>query len=235
MASTILFQEQIEIPLALGTLERFRAWTASDEFPETGRIDFIDGRIEVDMSPEDIYTHAGVKGEIYRVIAERAKRDELGEPYVDGVRVACPGADLSVEPDVVLLRHESLNSGRVRLVPKASRAPDRYVEIEGPPDLIVEVISDSSEQKDLHRLPQAYFEAGVTESWLVDARGKEMVFLIHERREGQFRPVSPNDEGFQPSGVLNYRYQLVRFRNRHGRLEYDLQEKPNARGKRGHP
>jgi Uma2 family endonuclease len=35
--------------------------------------------------------------------------------------------------------------------------------VEGGPDLVVEIVSDSSEEKDLDRLPRAYFSAGVRE------------------------------------------------------------------------
>lgn len=39
----------------------FRAWTRSDRFPERGRIDWLDGVVEVDMAPEDLFTHGTVK------------------------------------------------------------------------------------------------------------------------------------------------------------------------------
>ncbi len=58
---------------------------------------------------------------------------------------------------------------------------DDYIEIEGPPDLIVEIVSKSSEKKDTLRLPAAYFAAGVPEFWLVDARHKPLYFQIHHR------------------------------------------------------
>jgi Uma2 family endonuclease len=57
-------------------------------------------------------------------------------------------------------------------VPAASGEPDSYIEFEGGPDLVVEVISDGSQGKDRRRLPPLYAKAGVPELWLVDARGK---------------------------------------------------------------
>src|SRR5436309_2438449 len=54
--STILLDQDIEIP-AIHNLAEFRRWALSDDFPHRGRIDYIDGRIEVDMSPEDLFTH----------------------------------------------------------------------------------------------------------------------------------------------------------------------------------
>ena len=50
--------------LGFGSLDDFRRWALSDDFPETGRIDFIEGRIEVDMAPEDLFCHGTLKTEI---------------------------------------------------------------------------------------------------------------------------------------------------------------------------
>ena len=64
LATSVIFEEQIEVPLRWRSLADFRRWAASDEFPEKGRIDFIAGRIEVDMSPEDLFCHGTLKSEL---------------------------------------------------------------------------------------------------------------------------------------------------------------------------
>jgi len=53
--ATVLLEdrEQIEIP-TIHNLAEFRRWALSEDFPERGRIDYIAGKIEVDMSPEDM-------------------------------------------------------------------------------------------------------------------------------------------------------------------------------------
>jgi len=56
-----LVDSQFEIPLSLNSLQAFRAWITADDAPAEGRIDYINGRIEVDMSPEDLYTHGTLK------------------------------------------------------------------------------------------------------------------------------------------------------------------------------
>jgi len=45
--------------------------------------------------------------------------------------------------------------------------------------MVVELVGDASVGKDRRRLPPAYFAAGVTEFWLIDARGPELEFVIH--------------------------------------------------------
>ena len=137
MVVTLVFEEQIEVPMDLRCLADFRRWATSDDFPECGRIDYITGRIDVDISPDDLHTHGKLKTEVVIVLGRRVKQSGLGELYTDRARVSCPEADLSVEPDVVLVSESSLDGGRVRFVPKTGGAADRYVELEGPPDLIV--------------------------------------------------------------------------------------------------
>jgi len=224
LATSIVFEEQFEVPLTMRSLADFRRWATSDEFPETGRIDFVEGRIEVDMAPEEFFCHGGVKTEIARVLSHRAKRLRLGYLRIDRTRVSSPAAGLSAEPDVVFFSQETLASGRARLVPKADRKRGCYVEVEGAPDLVVEIVSDSSVTKDTRRLPNAYFQAGVRELWLVDARGDEPIFLIHHRGAEAFEPVARETDGFQPSAVFGCRFRLDSARDADGNWEFDLRE-----------
>jgi len=226
MVTTVLFEERVEVPLDIRSLADFRRWAFSEDFPESGRIDYISRRIEVDMSPEDLHTHGKLKVEIVRVLAGRVRQWNLGELYTDRARVSCPEADLSVEPDVLFVSEASLDSGRVRLVPKASGGPDRYAEFEGPPDLVVEIVSDASVGKDTQRLPAAYHRAGVAEFWLVDARGENLLFQLHRRGPTAYEPAPSDAEGYQYSAVLAASYRLTRTRNPSGRIAFNLEEKP---------
>ena len=144
----IVFEEELEIPLGLKSLEDFRRWAVSEDFPESGRIDYIGGRIEVDMSPEDLFAHGKLKTRTgYACYINRVDADDRGHLFIDRARVSSPAADLSAEPDIVFLSHSAVDEGRVRLVPKANRKQGRYIEIEGPPDLVVEIVSDSTVKK----------------------------------------------------------------------------------------
>ncbi len=71
--ATVLIDEQCVIPAGIATLADFRRWVVSPEFPATGRIDWVASRIEVDMSPEDLFTHGTLKSEIVRCLANLAK------------------------------------------------------------------------------------------------------------------------------------------------------------------
>jgi Uma2 family endonuclease len=222
MAMTVVIEEQIEIPLDLRSLADFRHWAASDAFPERGRIDYLAGRIEVDMSPEDLFCHGTLKGEIHGALHQIVKSRDLGYLFIDRARVSSVEADLSAEPDIVLVRYATLAAGRVRLIAKASGQADRYIELEGAPDLIVEIVSDASVGKDTKRLPAAYFKAGVPEFWLADARRQPVVFRIHERGRSRYRAVEPDREGFQFSPVLGCHFRLESHRDAQGHQVFDL-------------
>ena len=225
MATSVIFEERVEIPLTIRSLAEFRRWALSDDFPETGRIDYLGDRIEVDLQPEDLFCHGTLKGEIFGVLYQRVKQGGLGHLQTGSTRVSCPEADLSVEPDIVFVSYDTLNSGRARLVPGATHEPGRYVELEGPPDLVVEIVSDSSVTKDTRRLPAAYFRAGVPEFWLADARKDPVVFLVHRPGQSGYEPVEPDPEGFQPSAVFACSFRLDARRDPKGHWAFDLREK----------
>jgi Uma2 family endonuclease len=225
MATTLIIEEQIEIPMDLRSLADFRRWATSDAFPERGRIDYLAGRIEVDTSPEDLFCHGTLKGEIHGTLHQIVKRRNLGYLFVDRTRVSSVEADLSAEPDIVLVAHEALADGRVRLIAKASGEVGRYVELEGAPDLIVEIVSDASTAKDTQRLPEAYFKAGVPEFWLADARRGPLVFRIHERGPSGYRAVEEDCDGFQYSAALGCGFRLDGRRDARNCWAFDLRQK----------
>jgi len=226
MATSVIIEEQVEIPLDIRSLADFRRWALSDGFPERGRIDFVAGKIEVDMSPEDLFCHGALKVAIAAKLFQRIEREDLGHVLTDRTRVSVPAADLSVEPDVLFLSHQSLDTGRVRLVPKSGGEPGRYIEVEGTPDLIVEIVSDSSVTKDTQRLPAAYAVAGVPEFWLADARKEPVVFRIHHLVEGAYAPAQPDAEGYLRSNVLACRFRLDAGRDARGHWKFKLLDRP---------
>jgi Uma2 family endonuclease len=225
MATSVALEEGFEIPW-VGSLGEFRTWVRSDDFPERGRIDYLAGRIEVDRTPEDYYTHGGLKVEVVGVLGNLVKADDLGDLRADRTRISTPEADLSVEPDLVFIAHETFESGRARLVPKVTEEADRYVEVEGPPDLVVEIVSDRSVTKDTVRLPAAYWRAGIAEYWLMDARGERLVFRIQRRGPSGYEPAPVDAEGFQHSGVFHRWFRLARRRGRRDGWTFDLEHKP---------
>ncbi len=202
--------DALEIPPTAVLLEGFREWSRSDGFPETGRIDYLAGEVEIEMSPEDLYTHGTVKTAIVAELFARIARPSKGFVFADSTRVTSPPADLSAEPDVVAVLLASFDQGRVRHIPAAAKGPGRFVELEGAPDLVVEILSDSSVGKDTQRLPPRYAAAGIGELWLIDARGSELRFDVKILGGGVYRQAAPDSQGWVRSPLLAARVRLNR-------------------------
>jgi Uma2 family endonuclease len=213
----------IEIPPGILDMARFRSWVHSGSFPERGRIDWVTGRMEVDMSPEDLNTHGSPKSAIAVQLGNLIQETGRGLVFIDRARFSSPAADLSVEPDILVILVKTLEAGRARLVPKASGAEGRFVEIEGTVDLAVECVSDASTVKDRKRLREAYHRSGVTEYWLVDAREESIEFQILLHAENGYKPAAPDKKGFVRSDVLGRKVRLVVVRREAGLVFYRLE------------
>src|SRR5262245_44536136 len=79
---------ELRVPASALTLGGFRAWAVSDDFPTRGQLAFIDGELFIDMSPEEISTHALVKGEVGSVLHLHCKKEKLGKVLPDRVLVS---------------------------------------------------------------------------------------------------------------------------------------------------
>ena len=81
----------------------------------------------------------------------------------------------AVKPDALFASTDAL-ADRVRIL---EGQKEGYVELEGSPDMVLEVVSDSSVRKDTERLRRDYWEAGIREYWLVDARTDPLVLRYY--------------------------------------------------------
>lgn len=224
-AAAVILEDAVRIPETVHRFELFRRWTRSEEFPERGRIDYLEGDLEVDLSPEDLYTHGVVKTAIAAELHALVVAPGRGNVFIDRTRVTAPETGLSAEPDLVVVTWQCLDSGEIREVPASGKAPGRFIELEGAPDLVVEIVSDSSVEKDLRRLPRLYARSGISELWLVDARGEELVFRVEVLGEARYQTQRANSEGWTESSFLGRRIRLTRRLNAYSRWQYGLEHR----------
>jgi Uma2 family endonuclease len=220
----LIIEERITVPDAAFDHAGYRAWVTSDSYPDGIRTTFIQGEVLVEMSPESLERHNKVKAAISAALIGFVAQHQLGEVYVDGALVTNERAGLSCEPDCTFIAWATFDAGRVRFQPRVTHgSADQadHIEIVGSPDLVVEIVSDSSVKKDTRLLRDAYARAGVREYWLVDARGADVRFEI--LTEGGGSLTGSTDPGApQESRVLGGRWQLSRTPNRAGRFDYRL-------------
>ncbi|MDF3016991.1 MAG: hypothetical protein K0R44_2216, partial [Thermomicrobiales bacterium] len=108
-----------------------------------------------------------------------------GRLFTAPLDVFIPGGD-PVQPDVLLV----LPDGNARVELRG---------IEGPPDLVIEVVSPSNRGRDLLTKRALYARAGVREYWLVDPEARTIEILVLDRdafhlavtASGDETPVSP--------------------------------------------
>jgi Uma2 family endonuclease len=213
--STIVIQDSMCIPDWVRDQASFRRWARSDEFPERGLFSFLKGDIWVDVSMERL-AHNKLKGEIGRVLGNLVTANDLGEYLPDRMMLTNEAAELSTEPDGMFLSFAALESGRVR-----TEEGEDSVEVEGTPDMVLEVISPHSVRKDTVVLRELYWDAGVPEYWLVDPRVTP-VRLDILRRTSRGYSTARRQEGWLKSAVFGCSVQLTQT-TEHDRVKYTLE------------
>lgn len=137
-------------------------------WPENERIELIDGEAVMMSLPSTV--HQKISGELFRQLAnflEGKKCEVFSAPF--GVRLfekdgdSPENVDTMVEPDI------SVICDRDKL--------DRYG-CKGAPDLIVEILSPSTQRRDRLIKLELYQRAGVREYWLVSPEEQTVQVLL---------------------------------------------------------
>jgi Uma2 family endonuclease len=211
---------EFSIPATAYSLSGFRNWSISDDFPQRGRITFSPDGLIVDMSPEMLETHNYIKADVGWTVHGIIQQRDLGRFFADRVLFSNEHANVSTEPDAMFISGQSVQTGRCMLVP--SRRPGVNMEVLGSPDWILEVVSATSVRKDKIILRDAYFHAGVTEYWIIDALHEEIEFQILIPSQGQYQAVESHD-GWLASPTFGCSFLLSSKIDKNGFLHYQLQ------------
>jgi Uma2 family endonuclease len=130
--------------------------------PQDGkRYELLEG--EVYMSPSPRVKHQKVLGKLFRALAGFVEDRDLGEVFVAPLDVVLDDQNV-VQPDVLFV-----GRGKSQAITPLF--------INGPPDLVVEVLSPSNADFDLTTKRRAYAVAGVPEVWYVDPRDDSVEIL----------------------------------------------------------
>ena len=219
--SNVMIQDRIAIPGWVCDLESYRRWAHSESYPQSGWVSFLDGDIYADPDMEELLTHNQVKGAYAFAIMS-----VLGEPpggmYVhDRMLLTNPEANLSTEPDGLFFFWATVQSNRLRMVESAAG----FIELTGTPDMCLEVVSKNSVTKDTTVMRNLYWKAGVSEYWLVDARGAEPQFDILRHGDKEYVAVESVD-GWLKSSVFQRQFQIVKQLSPLGQPLFIVRVKP---------
>ncbi len=166
------------------TERQFVAWC-----PPEVRAEWADG--EVVLVPTETPGHNRREQLLASVVRQFIEHHDLGEVFAGTVPVRLPAQWRRRIPDLVFVS-----------TPRLSIVGDTLVD--GAPDLIAEVISPDSVERDWVDKRAEYERAGVREYWVADPRHERFVaYALHGKA---YRAVRPDDDGRVQSKVLKRLY-----------------------------
>lgn len=218
MSTVVVDDVELDIPSWVTDLASFRRWVDDPQFPEKLPVWWLRGKVWADMSREQLFTHNRVRTRITSALDRLVEDDDLGVLWGDGVFLANTDGDIAGNPDALFASHDSITSGRVTLVEGTTEG---FVEVHGTPDMVLEVVSQSSVKKDAQILFEAYWEAQISEYWLVDARMSPLSFDVWKHSPKGYVATRKRD-GWVKSNVFGKSFRLIEATDRSGLPTYRL-------------
>lgn len=148
---------------------------------EDGRrqLELIEGEVFVTPSPNT--RHQRAVGRIFRTLSDFVEEHDLGEVFIAPYDVVF-GRWTALEPDLLFIRKD-----RRSIITEAN--------VQGAPDLVIEILSPSNKAYDRQTKLLAYEKAGVPELWYFDPedRTAEILGLGSQGRYVLTAKLSGND------------------------------------------
>lgn len=148
------------------------------------RYEIINGELLV--SPALSLAHQLLSGQLFKVVSAHVDKRRLGELLYAPVDVRLSPYNV-VEPDLLFIRQDRFETYKKRGF------------IEGPPDLVVEIVSPSSKKIDTVNKAALYAQSGVPEYWLADPEHR--VFRLQVLRDGVYHDAEPIDGRFHSTVI----------------------------------
>ena len=163
--------------------EAYLEWSDEDSHAE-----WVDGEVVIHMPPRS--EHQGVLEFLFRLVSEFVQLFDLGRTRIAPFEVKLWPGGPSREPDMFFLKNENL-----------SRIGSRR--LDGPPDLVIEVVSPDSVHRDRDEKYHEYAQAGVAEYWIIDPRpGRQRADFYRLADEGRYHLFATEDDERVESPVL---------------------------------
>lgn len=129
------------------TYEDLKSWE-----PDNYRHEIIEG--EHFMSPSPNVYHQKIVGQLFTALLKYIEKKQLGELFVSPIDVVFHETDVCV-PDLVFVSNENA-------------AMIKEENIQGAPDLLIEILSPSTKKRDRELKYKRYACYGVKEYWIID-------------------------------------------------------------------
>ena len=142
-----------------------------DDYLETSddeRYELLNGELILSPSPREIHQH--ILSVLHLRIGAFARERNLGKVYFSPFDVVLSDTDV-VQPDLLFISSE-----RTEII-----TPDN---VRGAPDLVVEILSPATAERDRTLKLDLYAKHGVKEYWIVDPDSRTIMVLL--RGESRF-------------------------------------------------
>jgi Uma2 family endonuclease len=147
------------------------------------RLELIEGELFVSAAPNVFHQRVLVNTTV--TLDPYVRSRDLGVVLVAPTEIRL-AVDTAVQPDIIFISRERMHIIRSR-------------NIEGAPDLVIEILSPSNRRVDLTRKKAVYERLGVPEYWIVDP--ESFAVSIFALVDGRFVSV-PIEDGIARSRVL---------------------------------
>jgi Uma2 family endonuclease len=152
--------------------EEFDRWVG-----EKTRAEWVNGEV-IMMAPANL-EHDDVQFWLRSIVTHFAQHHDLGAVHGPEVMIRVPQLNQRRLPDVLFVAKK-----RARILKKTI--------VDGPPDLIMEVVSPDSVERDWVEKLADYERAGVKEYWIVDVAAKKLeVYSLS--KDGKYRRIKEKD------------------------------------------
>ena len=154
------------------------------ELPDDRRYEIIDGELYEMTAPT--FRHQDILFNLTLIFGPYTRNNRLGKARFAPIDVIFAEGDI-VQPDLVF-------------VSEARRHIIQDHGIVGAPDLVVEVLSPSTEVHDRNRKAQLYERHGVAEYWMVDMEAETIE--VRRLRGGEYGDAEIYDSGFVSTPLI---------------------------------
>lgn len=175
-----------------------RRWTYEDflRLPDDGnRYEIVEGELLV--TPTPLKSHQKAVGTLYYLLRLHLEANPIGECFIAPFDVILSD-DTVVEPDLLFMSLQRLELATERGVIAA-------------PDLVVEVLSDSTRRRDLGVKRRAYARYFVREYWIVDPDSGRLAVCVLERGELRKRIEATSGEVASPLVLPGFSVPLAKL------------------------
>ncbi len=168
-----------QTPVLKMTYQEFLDWAGEDT-----RAEWVNGEVEF-MSPVS-EEHQDIGIFLLRMIGDFLEDNPLGKLFYESFQMKTTPSGR--EPDILFVANANLSRVRTNF-------------LEGAADLVVEIVSPESQERDRNTKYEEYQCAGVREYWLIDLPRQEAIFY-QLQSDGLYTASAIGEDGIYHSAVL---------------------------------